>query len=379
MVSSSRERGEAVHARRYPYRSVTIGATCANAPQATSQIQEGFGPNNLVALVGFGDADPKSPRGVVDLSTHAAQLETALAQREGLRPGRQAAHGETAGGVAQVHQSHGPNGAGGSAIVGIRLHPVDSASSGGILGPDNRGSSDGQLGFGASSNPRIRLAQDQADHSESAGSQGEGKGPEAAPEAKKGVQRQGADYELWFTDGVRFDLLPVTTYTYRKRGEPLRIPTPGTNRRIAVQGAYRWPDGPFRFSYGARSVNTNHFLGMLAQLEERANRTGKRIILVLDNGSAHTSRRSQEALARVKHLIRPFWLPPYTSEQLNDIEAVWKHLKDDYFSRMLTRKADHFVDEAVKLLSRMRTGKGLRQMLKPHHHDSVRKKLVSSA
>lgn len=118
---------------------------------------------------------------------------------------------------------------------------------------------------------------------------------------------------------------------------------------------------------------------MLAQLEERANRTGKRIILVLDNGSAHTSRRSKEALARVKHLIRPFWLPPYTSEQLNDIEAVWKHLKDDYFSRMLTRKADDFVDEAAKLLSRMRTGKGLRQMLKPHHHDSVRKKLISSA
>jgi transposase len=118
---------------------------------------------------------------------------------------------------------------------------------------------------------------------------------------------------------------------------------------------------------------------MLAQLEERANRTGKRIIMVLDNGSAHTSRRSREALARVRHLIRPFWLPPYTSEQLNDIEAVWKHLKDDYFSRMLTRKADDFVGEAVKLLSRMRTGTELRRLLKHHHCGSVRKKLISSA
>lgn len=127
------------------------------------------------------------------------------------------------------------------------------------------------------------------------------------------------------------------------------------------------------------SVNTNHFLGMLAQVEERARRTGKRIILVLDNGSAHTSRRSKEALSRVKHLIRPFWLPPYTSEQLNDIEAVWKHLKEDYFSRMLTRKPNDFVDEAVKLLSQMRTGEGLRRMLKPHHYGSVRNKLISSA
>lgn len=118
---------------------------------------------------------------------------------------------------------------------------------------------------------------------------------------------------------------------------------------------------------------------MLAQLVERAQRTGRRIVLVLDNGSAHTSRRSREALARAKSLIRPFWLPPYTSEQLNDIEAVWKHLKEDYFSRMLTRRPDDFVDEAVKLLLRMRTGKGLRRMLKPHRHGSVRKKLVNSA
>ena len=191
--------------------------------------------------------------------------------------------------------------------------------------------------------------------------------------------KAGADSELWFADGVRFELLPVTTYTYRQRGQPMRIPTPGKNARVAVCGAYRWPDGPFVFTHGPKCVNSGLFIGMLQMLEARASRTGRRIVLVLDNGSAHKSKRSVAEIHRVKDCIRVRWLPTYTSEQLNDIEAVWKHLKDDYFSRMLTRKADHFVDEAVKLLSRMRTGKGLRQMLKPHHHDSVRKKLVSSA
>lgn len=51
------------------------------------------------------------------------------------------------------------------------------------------------------------------------------------------------------TAGVRFDLLPVTAYSYRLRGQPLRMEIPGKNRRAGVCGAYRYPDGPFLFTY----------------------------------------------------------------------------------------------------------------------------------
>lgn len=141
----------------------------------------------------------------------------------------------------------------------------------------------------------------------------------------------------------------------------------------------RWPDGPFVFSHGPKSVNTAVFVEMILMLEARARRTGKRMVLVLDNGSAHTSKRSTAELERVKKFIRVFWLPTYTSEQLNDIEWLWKHLKQDYFSRMLVEHREQFTDAVVRLLRSMRRGRVLRQMIKPRHKVTVRKNLVVPA
>jgi len=114
-------------------------------------------------------------------------------------------------------------------------------------------------------------------------------------------------------------------------------------------------------------------------LEARARRTGKRIVLVLDNGSAHKSKRSLGEVEGVKDCLRVFWLPTYTSEQLNDIEGVWKHLKEDYFSRMLVEKREDFTGAVVRLLSKMRRGRVLREMLRPCHTSAVRKNLTKVA
>jgi transposase len=257
---------------------------------------------------------------------------------------------------------------------------MDCSSIGRVSVSKDRHSPDTAVAFGTSPDARDRVAQDQANDSKSPESRCDEAGPEGPPAAKKGALEAGADYELWFADGVRFELLPVTTYTYRRRGHPLRIPTPGKNARTAVCGAYRWPNGPFLFTHGPKCVNTALFIGMVQMLESRARRTGKRIVLVIDNGSAHTSKRSLAEIERVQSAIRVFWLPTYTSEQLNDIEGVWKHLKEDYFSRMLVEKRETFTDAVVKLLRTMRRGQVLRQMLRPcHTRRAVRKNLTKVA
>lgn len=133
----------------------------------------------------------------------------------------------------------------------------------------------------------------------------------------------------------------------------------------------RWPDGPFLFSYGDKSLNTSLFVGMLRQLERRAHRVHKRIVLVIDNGSYHTSKGSLAEMKRVKRSIPIFWLPSYTSDKLNYIENLWKHLKEDYFSRMLVTDPKNFIPAAVRLLSRLRKSKALRRMLKPRHKQPV--------
>ena len=101
--------------------------------------------------------------------------------------------------------------------------------------------------------------------------------------------------------------------------------------------------------------------------------------MVLDNGSAHTSRRSRAEIEKSKDVIDVFWLPTYTSEQLNDVEGLWKHLKEDYFSRMLVAKSVGFKKAVVELLKRMRRGKGLRRVLKPCVVNPVHKHLLVPA
>jgi len=175
---------------------------------------------------------------------------------------------------------------------------------------------------------------------------------------------------------VRFDLLPITTYAYRLRGEPLRINTPGKNHRVGVCGAFRYPDGPFLFTYRLwKNAITQQTIGLLNPLADRARRTGKRIILVLDNGSTYTSRESLAAIQRLRPWIRIFWLPTYTSEQLNLIENVWAHLKRNYFSRMLTKGPAEFPAAVIRLLATLAVPGALRRALKPRGPTEGCKKL----
>lgn len=106
-------------------------------------------------------------------------------------------------------------------------------------------------------------------------------------------------------------------------------------------------------------------MGLLNLLADRARRTGKRITLVLDNGSTFTSKRSFAEIRRLREWVRVFWLPTYTSEQLNLIENLWAHLKRIYFSRMLTKRLHEFPVAVIQLLRRLATPGALRRALKP--------------
>jgi len=169
---------------------------------------------------------------------------------------------------------------------------------------------------------------------------------------------------------------------WRQRGTVLLIKTPGKNVSVPICGAMRYPDGPFIYELGPlyRHPISATFIGMLEKLVERAKRTHKRIVLVLDNGSAHTSGVSSRAIEAAKKYVRVFWIPRYTSEQLNDIENLWGHLKDDYFCRMLAKTAKQFETEVIKLLDELSKPGGIRKMLKPHEHlEKVRRNLRRSA
>ena len=142
------------------------------------------------------------------------------------------------------------------------------------------------------------------------------------------ASRPGADFELWYADAVRFDLLPVTRSMWRRRGSRLALPTPGTNVRVGVVGAIRYPNQHFLFTHQPRTITGALVLPLLSQLVARAKRTGRRIVLVIDNGRPFSAQLAQTALEEARPWVRTFELPLYTSETLNWIERFWGLLKD---------------------------------------------------
>ncbi len=177
------------------------------------------------------------------------------------------------------------------------------------------------------------------------------------------ASRPGADFELWYADGVRFDLLPVTRSMWRRRGSRLTLPTPGTNVRVGVVGAIRYPNQHFLFTHQPRTVTAALVPPLLNQLVARAKRTGRRIVLVIDNGRPFSAQLAQTALEAAKPWVRTFELPLYTSETLNWIERFWGVLKDTYFSRMLTQEREAFYDDAVRLLRRLQRPGAVRRLM----------------
>lgn len=121
----------------------------------------------------------------------------------------------------------------------------------------------------------------------------------------------------------------------------------------------------FRFAAQPKHASADLFLKLVPQLRQRAFRAGKRIVLVLDNGSMFTAKRSLALMEAHWEWLQIQWLPRYSSEQLNEIEGVWMHLEADYFSRMLVKRRADFIAAAMRLLRSLRRSVRLRRFLSP--------------
>lgn len=126
-------------------------------------------------------------------------------------------------------------------------------------------------------------------------------------------------------DETTLSLHPPLRACWMKRGQQKRIPTPGSQRRHHVVGAYDWLTDHIIWTTPARK-NTESFVAFLEHLFTVCYPT-QRIVLVMDNASFHKSAPAWAALSLFEHRLRVVWLPPYCST-LNPIERFWRHLKD---------------------------------------------------
>jgi transposase len=91
--------------------------------------------------------------------------------------------------------------------------------------------------------------------------------------------------------------------------------------------------------------DTAGFVRYLDLLETHHQTVQREIFLVLDNGSAHTSTLSLQALAARRDWLHVLWLAKY-APQLNPKEREWRYLKRDARSHLATSLRT-FIDEIL--------------------------------
>jgi|SRR5215207_2011723 transposase len=145
------------------------------------------------------------------------------------------------------------------------------------------------------------------------------------------VLRAPGDAVLLCEDECDVHLLPVLRAMWMRRGQQAQIPTPGTNRKVAVFGALEPWTGRWTYELYKRkgAIEFIHFLDRLLQLYP-----GRPILLILDNASFHTARPVTRWLAHHPRLELLF-LPTYSGHRHNPVEKVWWRLKDQVAANRL--------------------------------------------
>jgi transposase len=140
-------------------------------------------------------------------------------------------------------------------------------------------------------------------------------------------------------DECDLHLLPVLRAMWMRKGQQVRIPTPGTNRKRSVFGALEWTTGQWVYQVYERK-RAVEFLAFLEYVVQRYPQ--RPVLLILDNASIHTAKAVGTWLAAHPQVELAF-LPPYSGHKENPVEKVWWRLKDRVAANRLHGSIDALV------------------------------------
>jgi transposase len=155
------------------------------------------------------------------------------------------------------------------------------------------------------------------------------------------VRAEPERYELHFQDETHLETNPHLARTWHRKGKQPTLPGVGTTRRVTVFGSVE-ALGRARVELVRAAQDTAGFIRYLELLEAHHQAVQREIYLVLDNGSAHTSRLSTQALAQRRDWLHVIWLATY-APQLNPKEREWRYLTRDARAHLAATLRD-FVD-----------------------------------
>ena len=109
-------------------------------------------------------------------------------------------------------------------------------------------------------------------------------------------------------------------------GQQKEVVTPGVNKKRYIAGALNAKTGEIAY-VTAEKKDTDLFIRLLAKLK-KVYPEAKRIHLILDNYSIHSSKKADIALRNFAKNFVLHFLPPY-SPKYNEIEKLWKQVHDN--------------------------------------------------
>lgn len=159
------------------------------------------------------------------------------------------------------------------------------------------------------------------------------------------------EIDLLYGDESGSCLWSATSYSYYFRGEQKRQEqTHKRGKRLSIMGLWQ-PLVTFIYSLVLGSFKSDDFIALMRQQAQVAAvvfaQTGKIRVIVLDNGSIHTSKAVQAEIANWEAQgLYLFFLPPYCSE-MNAIELEWQHLKRDELVGQMFESEEELACEVI--------------------------------
>ena len=173
-------------------------------------------------------------------------------------------------------------------------------------------------------------------------------------------QAEAGDIVLLFGDESEALTHPYLAHVWAKQGADLRIAAPGQSAKVALLGWLDWAPRVLSVRT-SRSKRSADFIALLEEIDVQYGLqpgvARKPVVLVLDNGPIHTSKRTRAALAERAHWLTVEWLPKYAPE-LNDIEERWRDLKRHHLAHQTFTgpdDLDHAIQHAVRKLNAERS------------------------
>ena len=142
-------------------------------------------------------------------------------------------------------------------------------------------------------------------------------------------------------DSITIREIPPLRKAWTPIGQPARVPIIGSHNKRVLSGVINIVTGTWRSDVSS-TFRQEHFQDLLSHV--RVFWRGWQIVLFVDKASAHTAPRSQAWAAALGMHLR--WLPTACPE-LNVMDCLWRHVRDDVLANEPTPTLDLTVRRAI--------------------------------